>query len=168
MPPAASITSAPVGYSDEVDAANDGPYDRPYKRLTAQDAAELAAREPALSPWKVVGAQAGFGVLLGLLAWAVSGSRTVGVSALYGALVVVVPGLLMARGTTSPLGRVSPVVGAVSVMVWAGVKMATSVLMLVVATRVVQPLSWPALLVGLVACLQVYWFALLWRGRSKN
>jgi hypothetical protein len=32
----------------------------------------------------------------------------------------------------------------------------------------VQPLHWPALLVALVACLQVYWFALLVRGRPKN
>jgi ATP synthase protein I len=27
----------------------------------------------------------------------------------------------------------------------------------------VQPLSWPALLVGLVVCLKMYWVALLWR-----
>ena len=53
-------------------------------------------------------------------------------------------------------------------MVWAGVKMGASVLMLVLAPRIVQPLSWPALLVTLVLCMQVYWFALLWRGRSKN
>jgi len=136
--------------------------------LTAQEAAELAAREPSLSPWKVIAAQAGVGALIGLFALAVSGSKAVGISAFYGALVVIVPGLLMARGTTSPLGRLSPVISAVSVMVWAGVKMVASVLMLVLATRLVQPLSWPALLIGLVACLQVYWFALLWRGRSKN
>jgi ATP synthase protein I len=29
----------------------------------------------------------------------------------------------------------------------------------------VQPLSWPALLVAMVLCMKVYWFALLWRGR---
>ena len=34
---------------------------------------------------------------------------------------------------------------------------------LMVANRIVQPLSWPALLVGLVAGMKVYWVALLWR-----
>ena len=37
--------------------------------------------------------------------------------------------------------------------------------MLVVAGKVVQPLVWPALLVGLVVCMKVYWVALLWRRR---
>ncbi len=74
----------------------------------------------------------------------------------------------MARGMTSRLSRVSPVASAVSVMVWVSVKLATAVLLLMLAPRIVQPLSWPALLVGLVLCLQVYWFALLWRGHSAK
>jgi ATP synthase protein I len=41
--------------------------------------------------------------------------------------------------------------------------------MLAAAPRVVRDLSWPALLVAMVLCLQVYWLALLWRGRpNKN
>ena len=52
-------------------------------------------------------------------------------------------------------------------VVWEAVKIAVSVAMLVLAPRLVQPLSWPALLVGLVLCMKVYWFALLWRGRQK-
>jgi ATP synthase protein I len=48
------------------------------------------------------------------------------------------------------------------------VKIAVSVVMLILATRIVQHLSWPALLVGLVVCMKVYWLALLWRGRVKR
>jgi ATP synthase protein I len=33
---------------------------------------------------------------------------------------------------------------------------------------VVEPLSWPALLVGLVVCIKVYWWALLWRPSPKS
>ena len=33
--------------------------------------------------------------------------------------------------------------------------------------KLVRPLSWPALLAALAACLSVYWFALLWRGRKS-
>jgi ATP synthase protein I len=50
-------------------------------------------------------------------------------------------------------------------MLWEVVKMAVSVLMLMLAPTLMQPLSWPALLVGLVVCIKVYWLALLWRGR---
>ena len=36
------------------------------------------------------------------------------------------------------------------------------------APRLVQDLSWPALLAGLVLCIKVYWLALLWRPRPVN
>jgi ATP synthase protein I len=43
------------------------------------------------------------------------------------------------------------------------VKIAVSVVMLMLANRIVQHLSWPALLVSLVVCMKVYWLALMWR-----
>jgi ATP synthase protein I len=46
------------------------------------------------------------------------------------------------------------------------VKIGFSVLMLLLAPKVVQPLSWPALLVAMVLCMQSYWLALLWRRRA--
>ena len=88
-----------------------------------------------------------------------------GWSALYGAATVVVPGALMARGMTSQLSSRSPGASAVSFMVWEMVKIGVSVAMLMLAPKLVQPLSWPALLAGLVLCTKVYWVALLWRGR---
>jgi ATP synthase protein I len=88
-------------------------------------------------------------------------------SVLYGAATVVVPGALMARGMTSRLSSMSPGTSAVSFMSWEFVKIGASLAMLVVADKIVQPLVWPALLVGLVVCIKVYWVALLWRGRKK-
>ena len=149
-------------------AFEDEAEDQFSKRLTAEEVAALKVRLPALSPWRVVAAQAGVGVLVTGAAWLIGGTQVIAVSALYGALVVVVPGALMARGTTSPISRLSPVTSAISVLFWAMLKMGASVAMLVLAPKVVQPLNWPALLVALVLCMQVYWFALLWRGRSKN
>ena len=73
----------------------------------------------------------------------------------------------MARGMTSRLSSLSPVISFASVMVWESVKVVVTVAMLALAPRVVQPLSWPALLVGLVACTMGYGFALLWRGRKN-
>ena len=149
------------GYEDEAD-------ERPFKRLTRAEADDWRARHPVLSPWRVVLAQTGSGIVIAALAWLFSGSRSVALSALYGAVVVVIPAVLMARGTTSPLARISPATGAISVLFWATVKMGASVLLLVLAPRVVGDLSWPALLIALVLCMQTYWFALLWRARSKN
>ena len=63
------------------------------------------------------------------------------------------------------ISGITPAASAVGAMFWSLVKIGVSVLMLVLAPRVVQPLSWPALLVALVLCIQVYWLALLWRGR---
>jgi ATP synthase protein I len=86
-------------------------------------------------------------------------------SALYGAATVVVPGLLMARGMTSRFSSMNAGVSAVSFMLWEMVKIAVSVVMLMIAPKIVPGLSWPALLVTLILCIKVYWLALLWRGR---
>jgi ATP synthase protein I len=50
-------------------------------------------------------------------------------------------------------------------MFWEVLKIAVSVVMLMLAPQILQPLSWPVLLVTLVVCIKVYWVALLWRGR---
>jgi ATP synthase protein I len=136
--------------------------------LTREEAEALREREPPLSPWRVVLMQAAVGAVVALLAALVTGRVEAGWSALYGAAAVVVPGALMARGMTRARSRVSPAGSAVSVLLWEVVKIAATVAMLMAAPRVIGPLSWPALLVGLAAGLSVYWFALLWRGRKNK
>lgn len=140
----------------------------PFRALTRQEAQALRARHPQASPWKVVLMQAVVGVVAAALAWLATGDLPVGLSALYGAAVAVVPGALMARGMTSRFSSMSPGSSAVSFMLWEGVKIAVSVLMLMLAPKLVQPLSWPALLAALVVCIKVYWLALLWRGRGTT
>lgn len=135
------------------------------KPLTREQAQDLRARQPSLSPWRVVGAQAALGGVVALLAVLVTGRQEVAWSVLYGAITVVVPGALMARGMTSRLSSTSPSASAVSFMLWQFVKIGVSVAMLVLAPMILQPLSWPALLVGMVLCMKVYWLALSWRGR---
>ncbi|MBI5718601.1 MAG: ATP synthase subunit I [Burkholderiales bacterium] len=137
-----------------------------FKTLTREEASALRAKEPPLNPWRVVAVQGGVGVVVALLAALVTGRVEVGWSALYGAACVVLPGALMARGMTSRLSSMSAGASAVSFMLWEMVKIAVSVAMLMLAPKLVQGLSWPALLVGLVLCMKVYWLALLWRGRA--
>ncbi len=138
-----------------------------FKPLTREEASALRAQQPPLSPWRVLLVQAGVGAVVALLAALVTGRVEVGWSALYGAAAVVLPGALLARGMTSRLSSMSPGASAVSFMLWEMMKIAASIAMLVLAPRLVQDLSWPALLVALVLCMKVTWLALLWRGRVK-
>ena len=137
-----------------------------FKPLTREEAEALRRKDPPLSPWRVVLVQAAVGVGVALLAALFTGQPSMGYSALYGSATVVVPGALMARGMTSRFSSMSPGSSAVSFMLWEGVKIGVSVLLLILAVRIVQPLSWPALLAGLVVCIKVYWLALAWRRRA--
>jgi len=138
------------------------------KPLTRAEAQALRERHPQVPAWWVVAAQAAVGGGVTMLAWLVADDRAVWASALYGAAVVVVPGALMARGMSSRISSVSPGASAVSFMLREMVKIAVSVLMLALAPKIVQPLSWPALLVSLVVCMHVYLLALLWRRPAKK
>lgn len=141
---------------DEEEAADVRP-------LTRQEAQAFRERHPQVSAWWVIAAQAALGGVLAILAWWIYEDRVVLASALYGAGVVVLPGALMAHAATRRNSGVSPLVGAVGFMSWTVVKMGCSVLMLLLAPKVVPGLNWPALLLTMVLCMQVYWLALLWR-----
>jgi ATP synthase protein I len=150
------------------DDSADEAVDKRFKRLSREEAAVLKAQDPPVSPWRVIAVQAAVGGLVALMGGLITGRVEVMWSLLYGAATVVVPGALMARGMTSRLSSMSPGASAVSFMLWEFVKIGVSLAMLVVASKIVQPLVWPALLVGLVVCIKVYWVALLWRGRKKS
>lgn len=137
--------------------------DPPVRRWTRDEAVALRVRQPSLSPWKVVAAQAGVGLSCAGLAWLLTQSAAVAWSALYGAAAVVLPNVLLARGMTKRAG--SPVALAAGFLFWEMLKIGVAIAMLVIAARVVPQLNWPALLVAMVVCMKVNWVALLWRGR---
>ena len=155
------------GENDEARSRKHGEKASAFKPLTAEEASLLRLKQPPLSPWRVVVVQLVVGVVAALLAALWTQREGVAWSVLYGAAAVVVPGALMARGMTSKLSSMSPGSSAVSVLLWTMVKMVVSVAMLMLAPKIVQTLSWPALLVGLVLCMKVYVVALLWRGHPK-
>lgn len=141
---ATPVPSRSAAWDDETDETQ-----RPaFKALTREEAQALREKDPPLSPWRVIAVQGVVGTVVALLAALLTGRQEVGWSLLYGAVTVVVPGALMARGMTSRLSSVSPGASAVSFMLWEMVKIAVSIAMLMLAPRLVQPLSWPALLVG--------------------
>ena len=127
--------------------------------LTAEQVRELRQRQPLLSLWRVVLAQCLTGVLVALVAWWVSG-RVAAVSAVYGALAVILPAALFARGLTSRVSSLNAGTAVFGFFLWEMVKIGLTVALLVMAPRMVSDLSWPALLVGLVLTMKVYWVAL--------
>ena len=141
--------------------------DAPPVALTPAQAQALRAELPSVSAWQVVAAQAVAGGLVAALCFAFGDRSALGWSALYGALCVVVPSALLARGMARLPAR-GAAAAAVGFMVWEGVKVLLTVAMLVAAVKVVPDLSWPALLAALTVCLSMNWLALLWQGRRKN
>jgi len=135
--------------------------DADFKPLTAQEAHQWRQRNPPISVWRIVGCQALVGIAVALLAWLVSGKPHVAWSAAYGALAVVIPAALFARGMARQRASAGAVL--VGLMGWELVKIAMTVAMLAAASRLVPDLSWLALLVGMVVTMKTYWIALMVR-----
>jgi ATP synthase protein I len=138
----------------------------PFKRLTAEEARRLREQNPPVSPWWVVAGQIVVGLVVALASWALTGRQNVGWSAGYGALAVAIPAAIFARGLTGRFSSLNAGTAAVGFMLWEMVKIASTIALMAAAPRLVPDLSWPALLVGLVVTMKVYWVALLYAPRN--
>jgi len=152
-------TAHDVGYEDP---------EEEFKPLTAEEAQRLREKSPSISPWRVIGAQVVVGLLVALAAWGLTGRQNLGWSAGYGALSVVVPAAVFARGLTGRLSSLNPATAMVGFFVWEMVKMALTLAMLLAAPRLITALSWPAMLVGLAVAMQAYWMALMFAPKRKK
>ena len=141
--------------------------DANFKRLTAEEVRQLRERSPQISPWRVIAGQIIAGLLVALAAWGLTGKQNLGWSAGYGALSVIVPAAVFARGLTGRLASLNPSTAVLAFFVWEMVKMALTVAMLFAAPRLITALSWPAMLVGLVVTMQAYWAVVVFAPRRK-
>ena len=143
-----------------------------FKPLTAEEARQWSEKNPSVSPATVVGVQVLVGLAVALAAWGLTGREDVGWSAGYGVLAVVIPAALFARGLSRRMALENPQARAVGAafgfFIWEMVKIALTVAMLFAAPRVVVNLSWPAMLVGLVLTMKVYWVALVLRPKRRT
>ncbi|MBW8723127.1 MAG: ATP synthase subunit I [Polaromonas sp.] len=145
----------------------DGDAEPDFKPLTAEQARALREQHPGVSPWRVLVVQAVVGAVVTLLAWLVTGKPSVGWSAAYGALAVIIPAAVFARGLTSRLSSLNAGAAMLGFFLWEAVKIGLVVAMLFAAPRVVEGLSRPALLVGLVVTMKAVWLMLL-QQRAKG
>lgn len=131
-----------------------------FQPLTSQEAQLLRQKLPLLSVWRVVVAQVLMGVAVALIAGLLTAKWNVAWSTGYGALAVALPAALFARGMTSPVTSASVGASVTGFLLWEIVKIGLTLAMLMVAPKVVPQVSWPAMLVGLVLTMKVYWMAL--------
>lgn len=139
-----------------------------FKRLTAEEAQALRELHPSVSPWFIVGMQVLVGLLVALAAWGFTGKSSAGWSAAYGALAVIVPAVVFARGLTSQFSSLNAATAWLGFFVWEAIKIAVSVGMLFAAPRLVVDLDWLVMLIGLIVTMKVYWVALLMRPKRKT
>ena len=151
-------------YDHEVDA----PESEAFKPLSAEQARRLREQNPSVPPWKVVLGQGVMGIMVALFAWILTDSRSVAWSAAYGALTVVLPAAIFARGLTGRLASLNAATAVFGFFLWEMVKLALTVAMLIAAPKLVVALSWPAMLVGLALTMKVYWVALLFAPKNKQ
>ena len=145
---------------DTEDSENDG-----FIALSAEEAKRFRQEHPSLSPWWVVLGQIAMGVLVVTLVWLVTQNSVYAVSAACGAMAVIVPGALFARGLMGRFASLNPANAVTSFFVWELVKIFVTVAVLWAAHRWVVGLNWLAMLVGLVVTMKVYWLALLFKGK---
>ena len=150
-----NMQKMPADFQDE-DEVED------FKPLTAQEAKDWRSRFPQVSVWRIVAVQTIVGIVVAVLAWLVTGRVAAGWSAGYGALAVVFPAALFARGVVRqrPGGAGAAMAG---IFGWELVKLVLCIAMLAAAPKLVPDLSWLALLVGLIVVMKTYWIALLVR-----
>ena len=138
------------------------------KRLTAEEAQALRELNPSVSPWRIVSLQMVMGVLVALATWGFTGRSVAGWSAAYGALAVVIPAVLFARGLMSQFSSINAMTAGFGFFVWEAVKIAESVGMIFAAPKLVAGLDWLAMLIGLILTMKVYWLELLMRPKRTT
>ena len=152
----------PAKMTTTADAWEDGAQEPEFKSLSREEAEQWRGRQPELSPWRVVRVQWLVGLALAVLVGLVTRQAPMAWSVLYGAVAAALPTSLMAWGLTSNAraryraGHVEAVF--VNFVLWEGVKILVTVVLLWIAPRIVPNLNWLALVAGLIVVLKVYWF----------
>ena len=137
--------------------------------MTRAEVQSLLLRKPQVSVWRVVALQAVVGLAVALVSgFFAAGKLSVVWSALYGAAIIAVPSALFALSIQLWLSKLKPGVAVYGFALGELLKIGLTIVLLFFAPRIVQPLSWAAMLIAVVVTLQVYWVALMLRGKKKS
>ena len=147
---------------DDIDHAQAEPLP---ERLTASQVQALRVKfgkaGSLISPWQIIVGQLLVGMLLAVVALLVSGKSSVAVSVAYGALAVVIPAAVFARGLMSQFSNLNALTAGFGFFVWEMIKIVATVVLIAIAPKLVADLDWLAMLIGLIVTMKVV-FVLLW------
>ena len=138
--------------------SSDGVFDEKFKPLTAEEARQWRQSNPAVSPWWVIRMQVLVTCVFAVAVWWGFG-RLVAVSAVYGAVAVIFPAMVLARGLRRQPALKDSGAAFLSFVVWEVVKVVLAVALLLAAPKLVPQLNWLALVAGFVVTMKVYWAA---------
>ena len=161
------MTIAPQSLPTADSENPDGLFGAEFKPLTAEEAQKWRSANPAISPWWVIGWQLVVGVVLtvAVYLWV---SKVAAISAAYGSLAVVFPAALMVRGLQRQRAVAEPAAAMLGFVIWESVKVVLTVAMLLVAPKLISPISWLALVAGFVVTMKVYWVAAWLHSRRQS
>ena len=147
------------------DDTDDAQMDSLPERLTESQAQELRVRlgktGSLISPWQIIVGQLLAGAVFAVVAWLVTGKSSVAVSVAYGALAVVIPAAVFARGLMSQFSSLNALTAGFGFFVWEMIKIGATVVLIAIAPKLVADLDWLAMLIGLIFTMKVV-FVLLW------
>ena len=135
------------------------------ERLTASQAQAFRVKfgkaGSLISPWQIIVGQLLTGAVFAGLAWLVTGKSSLAVSVAYGALAVVIPAAVFARGLMSQFSSLNALTAGFGFFVWEMIKIVATVVLIALAPKLVADLDWLAMLIGLIVTMKVV-FVLLW------
>ena len=136
--------------------------------LTAKQVQALRAKHQPMPLWIPLLAQSAVATLAMLVGLLMRLPANVLTSMLYGALSCLIPAVLCTAGYLRMTARISKLpqktasgAGCLTIFVWEGIKIFLSTLMLLVAPRCVDRLSWLAMLVVFIIAVKGYWLAFI-------
>lgn len=139
-----------------------------FKTLSAEEAQRLRLQQPQPSLWSIFFLQISVALALVALTWLLTVENSTFWSVAYGTLSVILPSAVLMRGMASKNSYLNTVSAVVGFFVWELVKIGLTISMLSAAVWVVNDLSWPALLVGLILTMKVSWLAIALQQRKAN
>ena len=133
---------------------------------TKERVLEFRKAEPPVSVWWVVLTQMSVGLMTVFVAWLLGAKFASMASLGYGSFCVVLPSIIFARGVTSKWSSLNPGAAVTGFFLWEFVKVAMTVVMLVMSQSLVDDLSWPMMMLGLIITMKVYWLSFLWQRKG--
>ena len=106
------------------------------------------------------------GLMTVFVAWLLGAKFASMASLGYGSFCVVLPSIIFARGITSKWSSLNPGAAVTGFFLWEFVKVAMTVVMLVMSQSLVDDLSWPMMMLGLIITMKVYWLSFLWQRKG--